>query len=127
MKIVKILGTGCPNCNQTEKVIESVINQLNLDYKIEKVDDIQEIMKYNIMSTPAIVVDEKVVLKGRVPSLTEAKELLENANVSTCCSDSNASACCSSDSHKDDACCNSDSNKNDDCNSETKSNKVACC
>jgi len=109
MKTVKILGTGCPNCKNTEAVVASVIEQLNLDLKIEKVEDIQEIMKYNIMSTPAIVIDEKVVLKGRVPSLAEAKELLENANTSSCCSGSHNDSCCDGAHHQDDTCCSSES------------------
>ena len=125
MKTIKILGTGCPNCNQMEKIVQAVITQLNLDIKIEKVEDIQEIMKYNIMSTPAIVIDEKVVLKGRVPSLAEAKELLENAIVSSCCSDSYSGSCCEDAHPHEDACCSSEAKaKGEACCSSTDSN---CC
>ena len=125
MKIVKILGTGCPNCKRAEAVVDAVIRELNLDIKIEKVEDMQEIMKYNIMSTPAIVIDEKVVLKGRVPSLAEAKEILENATVSSCCSDSRSDSCCGGAHHQEDACCSSESKaKEEACCSSTDSN---CC
>lgn len=116
MKIVKILGTGCPNCKRTEAVVASVISQLNLDVKIEKVEDIQEIMKYNIMSTPAIVIDEKVVMKGRVPSLAEAKDILETANTSACSN------------HEGGSCCGGEHHKNDEaCQSESHAHEGACC
>jgi len=110
MKTVKILGTGCPNCNQMENMVQSVINQLKLNIKIEKVDDIQEIMKYNIMSTPALVIDEKVVVKGRVPSLAETKEILENVNASSCCSN-DGDSCCAEGPHSEEECCSSAPNK----------------
>jgi small redox-active disulfide protein 2 len=124
MKTIKILGTGCPNCKRTEEIIEAVIAQLNLDFKIEKVEDIQEIMKYDVMSTPAIVVDEIVVLKGKVPSLSEAKELLENANTS-CCSSNSGSSCCGGGHHEQGENCNSESEgKEETCCGGTESN---CC
>jgi len=124
MKIVKILGTGCPSCKRAEAVVEAVINQLNLDITIEKVEDIQEIMKYNIMSTPAIVIDEKVVLKGHVPSLAEAKDLLEIANISEC-SSHNGGSCCGGHHHKHNESCQSESHvKEGTCCSSSESN---CC
>ncbi|MFK5889659.1 MAG: thioredoxin family protein [Flavobacteriaceae bacterium] len=116
MKTVKILGTGCPNCKNTEAVVASVIEQLNLDLKIEKVEDIQEIMKYNIMSTPAIVIDEKVVLKGRVPSLAEAKDLLEKVSTSTC-SNNNGDSCCGGHHHE----------HNESCQSKSQAKEGTCC
>ena len=66
-KIIKILGTGCAKCTSAEKIASEVIHELNIDAQIIKVTDIQEIMKYDVMSTPAIVIDEKVVIKGKVP------------------------------------------------------------
>ena len=75
MKIIKILGTACPNCVTTEKIVTEVVNELNLNVEIIKVTDIQEIMMYDIMNTPAVVIHEKVVIKGRVPSTSEIKEL----------------------------------------------------
>ncbi|MGV6844968.1 MAG: thioredoxin family protein [Lutibacter sp.] len=109
MKVVKILGTGCPNCKRTEAVVASVIEQLNLDYKIEKVEDIQEIMKYNVMSTPAIVIDDIVVLKGGVPSLSDAKEILENYYTSSSCCSGSGDSCCGGGHHEHEGSCNSDS------------------
>lgn len=76
MKTIKILGTGCPKCKQTERIVRKAVDDNNFDVEVQKVEDIQEIMKYNIMSTPAVVIDEIVKIKGRVPSLIEINELL---------------------------------------------------
>lgn len=73
---VKILGTGCPKCKTLEQLAREVISQNGIDARVTKVDDIMEIMKYNVMTTPALVIDEKVVVKGRVPSAEEIKQLL---------------------------------------------------
>jgi small redox-active disulfide protein 2 len=74
--VIKILGTGCPKCKTLEKMTREVVEQNGIDATIVKVEDIMEIMKYGIMTTPAMVVDEKVVLKGRVPSPDEIKNIL---------------------------------------------------
>jgi small redox-active disulfide protein 2 len=76
MKDVKILGTGCPKCKQTTAIVEETVNRLGIEARVEKVEDIMEIMKYNVLSTPAIVVNGSVVLKGRVPSSDEVESLL---------------------------------------------------
>ncbi|MFH0761145.1 MAG: thioredoxin family protein [Bacteroidota bacterium] len=73
---IKILGTGCAKCKALEKATREVVNELKLDATVTKVEDIMEIMTYNIMSTPALVVDGKVVVKGRVPGTNEIKQLL---------------------------------------------------
>lgn len=73
---IKVLGPGCSKCKTTYQVIEKVIKENNLDVKLTKVDDIMEIMNYNIMTTPAVVVDEVVKIKGQVPSESEVKKLL---------------------------------------------------
>lgn len=73
---VKVLGTGCAKCKTTQALVERVVNESGMDIKIIKIDDIMEIMKYNILSTPAIVVDEVVKLKGQVPSEKQVKEIL---------------------------------------------------
>lgn len=73
---IKILGTGCPKCKTLEKLTREVVENNNIDATITKVEDIVEIMKYNVMSTPALVVDGKILFKGRVPSTNEIKELL---------------------------------------------------
>ena len=65
---IKVLGPGCSRCKTTYQVIEKVIRENNLDVKLIKVDDLMEMMKYNIMTTPAVVVDEVVKMKGQVPT-----------------------------------------------------------
>ncbi len=75
-KTVKILGTGCPKCKTTTALVEKVVKENNIAAEIIKVEDIMKIMEYNVMSTPAVVVDEKVVIKGRVPSKQELVEIL---------------------------------------------------
>lgn len=76
MKQIKILGTGCPKCQQTVSIVQNVVSEANAEATIEKVEDIMEIMKYDIMSTPAVVVDGVVKIKGKVPSRVEILELL---------------------------------------------------
>jgi len=73
---IKILGTGCSKCKTLEKLTREVVEQNGIEATITKVEDIVEIMKYGIMSTPALVVDEKVEIKGRVPSIDEIKKIL---------------------------------------------------
>lgn len=73
---IKVLGPGCVKCKATYSVIERIVKENHLDVKLTKVDDIAEMMNYNIMTTPAVVVDEIVRLKGHVPSEAEVKALL---------------------------------------------------
>lgn len=73
---IKVLGPGCSKCKTTYQVIEKVIRENKLDVKLTKVDDIMEIMNYNIMVTSAVVVDGEVRLKGQVPSESDVKKLL---------------------------------------------------
>lgn len=75
-KAIKILGTGCPKCKQTTAIVQDVVNENNIDATIEKVEDIMKIIEYNVLSTPAIVIDEEIMIKGRVPSKKEVLELL---------------------------------------------------
>jgi len=75
---IKILGPGCPKCKTLEKMTREVVEQSDIDATVTKVDDIVAIMNYGVMSTPALVVNEKVVLKGRLPSAEELKKLLTN-------------------------------------------------
>ena len=72
---IKVLGPGCAKCKTTYNVIEKVIKENNLDVKLTKVDNIMEMMNYNIM-TPAVVVDEVVKMKGKVPTESDVKQLL---------------------------------------------------
>ena len=78
MKNIKILGTGCPKCKRTTALVEEVVKELSVDATVEKVEDIMEIMKYNVLSTPVLVIDEELTIKGRVPSKSELIELLTN-------------------------------------------------
>ncbi len=75
MTTIKILGTGCPKCQQTTAIVEAVVKEIGLDVKVEKVEDIMEIMQYDVMSTPAVVVDEVVKIKGKVPTRAEVTAL----------------------------------------------------
>ena len=76
VKEIKVLGPGCAKCKSTYAVVEKVVKNSGLDITVTKVDDIGEIMRYNIMSTPAIVINETVVMKGKVPSEAEVRNLL---------------------------------------------------
>ena len=75
---IKILGTGCPKCKALEKTTREVVTDNGLDASVTKEEDIMKIMAYGILHTPALVVNEKVVLSGRVPTKNEVKELLTN-------------------------------------------------
>jgi small redox-active disulfide protein 2 len=75
---IQVLGTGCTKCKTLEKAVREIVAENNIDATVTKVDDIMEIMKFNIMTTPALVIDGKVVLKGRVPSMDELKQILTN-------------------------------------------------
>lgn len=116
MKIIKILGTGCPNCVTTEKIVTEAVKELNIEAKIIKVTEILDIMMYDVMSTPAVVIDEQVVVKGRIPSASEIKELLKDE---ACCSDTSTDCCTT-----DDSCCESTSESDSDSCCEPKG---GCC
>ena len=75
MEII-ILGTGCPNCKKTHEIVEKIIKENNIDASLRKEQDILEIVKYNILALPAVVVNGEVKIKGYVPSEKEIKELL---------------------------------------------------
>ena len=73
---IKILGTGCPKCKALEKLTREVVEKNGFNANITKVEDIMDIIKYTIMTTPALVVNEKVEIKGRIPSAEEIKQVL---------------------------------------------------
>jgi small redox-active disulfide protein 2 len=74
--VIKILGTGCANCKKLEENTRKAVEELGLNATIEKVTEIKDIMKYGVMKTPALVVDEKVKIMGRVPAPEEIKKYL---------------------------------------------------
>ena len=75
MKHIKILGTGCPKCKRTTALVEEVVRETGVEATVEKVEDIMEIMKYNVLTTPVVVIDEEVTIKGRVPLKSELMDL----------------------------------------------------
>jgi len=76
MKTIKILGTGCAKCKTTEVVVREALAEAGIEAEVIKVEDIQKIMDYDILSTPAVVIDEVVQIKGRVPKKEEIIALL---------------------------------------------------
>lgn len=78
MMTIKILGPGCGNCRRLEAHTREAIQRLGLELDLEKVEDINDIMAYGIMRTPGLVVDEKVLVSGRVPSIPEVVSLLSD-------------------------------------------------
>jgi small redox-active disulfide protein 2 len=77
MKKIQILGTGCPKCKKLAEFAETAAKELGIEYEIEKVTKINDIMKFGVMVTPALVVDGKVKVVGKVPSIEQLKELLK--------------------------------------------------
>ncbi len=77
---VKILGTGCTKCTALEKKVKEIVSANNIDAEVEKVSDIQDIMKYGILMTPGLVVDEKVVSFGVVPKDNDILNWLKEAH-----------------------------------------------
>jgi small redox-active disulfide protein 2 len=73
---IKVLGPGCSKCKSTYNIIEKVLKENNIHAKLTKVDDIMEMMNYNIMTTPAVVIDEVLKMKGQVPTESDVKKLL---------------------------------------------------
>ena len=71
MLTIKILGSGCPNCKRLEQEARKAIASLGIEAKFEKVTDYQKIMEYNILSTPGLVINDKVVSSGKIPSQSE--------------------------------------------------------
>ncbi len=73
---LKILGTGCPKCKKLEEATKAAAEELGVKYTIEKVTDIEKIMAFSVMSTPALVVNGEVKVAGRVPSIDDIKKMI---------------------------------------------------
>lgn len=76
---IKILGSGCANCKRVEQIARKVVAEMSLEAEVIKVTDYNDIMAYNILSTPGLVVNEKVVCSGRIPTPAEVTTWLANA------------------------------------------------
>lgn len=76
MKSIKVLGPGCAKCKTTYNNVLEALKQSNIEANVEKVEDIEEMMKYNILTTPVLIVDEDIKVKGRVAQVSEIIDLL---------------------------------------------------
>ena len=76
MKYIKVLGTGCPKCKTTYNNVLQAVKEAGVEAEVEKIEDIQEIMKYNLLSSPALLIDDEVKVKGRVAEVNEIKQFL---------------------------------------------------
>jgi small redox-active disulfide protein 2 len=74
---IKVLGMGCANCKNLERQTRNALAEMDIAADIEKIEDLEKIMSYGIMRTPALIINEKVALYGRVPSLPELKEIIQ--------------------------------------------------
>jgi small redox-active disulfide protein 2 len=79
MLTIKVLGSGCANCKRVEQIARKVVEEMSIEAEIVKVTDYQDIMSYNVLSTPGLVVNEKVVSNGRIPTPAEITTWLANA------------------------------------------------
>ena len=81
MLVIKVLGSGCENCHKVEAVVRSVVTNMGFQAQVEKVTESQEIHKYPVLATPGLVVNEKLVCAGRIPSEAEVTTWLANAQM----------------------------------------------
>jgi small redox-active disulfide protein 2 len=77
MKKIKVLGPGCPKCKTTFNNVEKAVQQLGIEAEIIKIEDIEEMMQYNVLTTPVLMIDDVVKIKGRIAQIDEIKELLK--------------------------------------------------
>ena len=79
MLTIKVLGSGCANCKRVEQIVHKVVDEMTLQAEVIKVTEYPEIMKYNVMSTPGLVINEKIVSTGRIPTPAEVTAWLTSA------------------------------------------------
>lgn len=77
MKDIKVLGPGCPKCKTTYNNALEAVKQLGLDAQVTKIEDLQEMFKYDVLTTPVLIIDEVVKVKGRIADVGEIKQLLQ--------------------------------------------------
>lgn len=77
MKNIKVLGTGCSKCKTTYNNVLEAIKQLGIEAEVTKIEDIEEMMRYNVLTTPVLMIDEVAKIKGRIAQIDEIKELLK--------------------------------------------------
>jgi small redox-active disulfide protein 2 len=76
MKSIKVLGPGCPKCKTTYANALEAVKQAGIEAKVEKIEDLQEMFKYDVLTTPVLIIDEVVKIKGRVADVAEIRQLL---------------------------------------------------
>ncbi len=76
---IKVLGPGCARCHQLEQAVKDVVKDLGIDAEVEDIKDIKKIMEYPILTTPGLVIDEKLVCSGRVPTKAEVSTYITTA------------------------------------------------
>jgi len=79
MLTIKVLGSGCANCKRVEQIVHKIVDEMSLEAEVIKVTDYKDIMAYNVLSTPGLVINEKVVSTGRIPTPAEVTTWLTNA------------------------------------------------
>ena len=79
MLTIKVIGSGCANCKRVEQIVRKIITDMSLEAEVTKVTDYNDITAYNILSTPGLVINEKVVSYGRIPSPAEVTTWITNA------------------------------------------------
>lgn len=79
MLTIKVLGSGCANCKRVEQIVRKIVTEMSLEAEVIKVTDYNDIASYNILSTPGLVINEKVVSYGRIPSPAEVTTWIANA------------------------------------------------
>lgn len=77
MKSIKVLGTGCKKCSDTYDLVNKVVEKLGVEAEVTKVEDLKSIMGYGVMSTPALVIDDVVVVKGKIPKEKDVESWLK--------------------------------------------------
>lgn len=76
-KVIKILGPGCPKCKTTYTNVLEALKQTNMEAEVEKIEDIEKMMAYNVLTTPVLIIDEDIKIKGRIAQVNEIVDLLK--------------------------------------------------